>query len=558
MKFSEIKAELEPFEALIETIPKAQIQGRKIATYLLSSLEASFHKIAEMAERIDYLESELFGKKKNNEDPDSQELEGNEESAADDETSAEDEKEAKKKIEKARPQEKKEPKGEPKSQTIRIEVPDGMRCKCCHGRIYDEGLGHKAGELHLKLMEMVDRIYLLHRGACKCGEVSFEMPRPTRALEQRAYSPELISHLIVQKFKFHLPIYRQQKQFLDLGVYVNRNVLNELIGKAWEQVEPVVKRLHQIAREEEYRRCDETPICRIKNGKSRRNYLWCLHTRRAIVFMLTEKRNQKLAKEFIGSGGNIMTDGLGIYSEKSIDGIHGNCLSHVLQRYFRSFSSFPEESDKVIDYIAKVYEVEREADSKGLDAFGRLELRKKESADLMGELKQYLEGLNPPPRSSLGKAINYTLERWGRVTAFLKDGDMPVDNNKVESIFRDVKLGLKNFLFVGSDLGGQALAGFYSLIMTCELHGVNPMHYIADVLIRIANGHPASKLDELLPWNWELGGADRLEIDDSSDYLKASYPREYLLKRLGLEDKVYFEENLESSSDLENPDILAS
>ena len=92
MKFSEIKSELEPFEALIETIPEVQIQGSKIASYLLSSLEASFHKIAEMAERIDYLESELFGKKKNNEDPDSQELEGTEESTAEDENSAEDEK----------------------------------------------------------------------------------------------------------------------------------------------------------------------------------------------------------------------------------------------------------------------------------------------------------------------------------------------------------------------------------------------------------------------------------------------------------------------------------
>ena len=146
-----------------------------------------------------------------------------------------------------------------------------------------------------------------------------------------------------------------------------------------------------------------------------------------------------------------------------------------LQQYFRSYSSFPEESDKAIDFIVKVYEVEKEAKENDLSPEGRLALRQQKSTSYMAELKKFLQSLNPPPRSSLGKAIAYTLDRWQEITLFLRDGGIEVDNNRIESIFKDVKLGLKNFLFVQSDIGGEALAGFYSLIKTCELHGVNQM-----------------------------------------------------------------------------------
>jgi transposase len=162
----------------------------------------------------------------------------------------------------------------------------------------------------------------------------------------------------------------------------------------------------------------------------------------------------------------------------------------------------------------------------------------------MADFKQFLENLNPPPRSSLGKAIAYTLDRWEEITLFLRDGGIEVDNNRVESIFRDVKLGLKNYLFVMSDLGGEALAGFYSLIMTCELHGINPQDYLADILVRLANGHPKSDIDSLLPWNWKPSPSP-LKISSTDAYIEQEYPRELLVKKLGLEGKVYFDEPAE-------------
>jgi transposase len=544
MKFSEIKSELAPFEALIETIPEDQIQGIKISRILLSKIDELFEELAVKEERISYLTTELFGKNKNREDPDSDP----EDEMGQDEDPKRSEKEAKKRVEDAKSPKQQMPKGSAKKQTVRRRVPDGLKCSACHGDVKDMGYGHKASEIDLIKMGVLDPEYLLHRGRCSCGEVDFEIPRPERVLEQRVYTSEFISQLIVSKFKFHLPIYRQQKQFLDAGIYVNRNVLNDLVNKAWLELEPVVKRLRQIAREQEYKYCDETPICRVKKGKSKRYYLWCLHTELAVVFELTEKRNQALAKEFIGEGGTVMTDGLGIYSEKSIDGVHGNCLAHCLQKFFRSFSSFSDESDKAIDFMVEVYKVEKEAKAEGLSSDERLALRQKKSAKHMADFKAFLESLNPPPRSALGKAIKYTLERWEEITLFLRDGGIEVDNNRVESIFRDVKLGLKNYLFVMSDLGGEAMAGFYSLIMTCELHGINPQDYLADILVRLANGHPRSDIDALLPWNWKPASSC-LKVSSTEAYIEQEYPIELLIKKLGLEGKVYFDEPCEPCGD---------
>ena len=170
----------------------------------------------------------------------------------------------------------------------------------------------------------------------------------------------------------------------------------------------------------------------------------------------------------------------------------------------------------------------------------------------MAELKEFLESLNPPPRSSLGKAIAYTLERWDKITLFLRDGGIEVDNNRIESIFKDVKLGLKNYLFVQSDIGGEALAGFYSLIKTCELHGVNQHDYLSDVLSRLAGGHLNSELDSLMPWNWKPDES-RLKISSEDYYVEQDYPLDLLIKKLGLEGKVYIDKTSNPSDDRGSP-----
>ena len=538
MKYAEAEDIVKSYETLIETIPDGQFQGIKVAKILLLKIDELAHDLAVATEQNGLLREELFGKNKNKEDPD---IEGVEDPPNAPEENREREQEARNNVEKAKPKERKQPKGNPKEQQVRRRVPEGLKCSHCHGDVADKGLCHRQAELDIIRLGLIEREYLLHKGQCSCGKVSFQMPGPTRPLEGRKYSSGLVAQLIVAKFKFHLPIYRQQKQFLDAGLYMNRSVMNDLVHAAWKEMEPVVKRLWHHAHAERYRYCDESPIRRVSGKKSFRQFLWCLYTEKAIVFRLTDTRNQKLAKEIIGPGGVIMTDGFGIYCEKSIDGEHGNCLAHLLQKLLRSFSAFLEESEKAIGFLVKIYEVEKVATDRGFSDDDRLVLRQKDSAPITAQLLSYLESLNPPPRSSLGTAIKYAQDRWDKLTYFLKDGGIRIDNNRVEALFRDVKLGLKNYLFVKSDLGGEALAGFCSMIITCELHGINSQTYIAEVLDRLSAGHPASDIDSLMPWNLELEKDPLKSFLVDVVELEQAYPPEKLIRDLGLEGQVYYD-----------------
>ena len=153
MKFSEIKSELMPFEALIETIPSDQIQGIEISRCLLSKIEESLQEMAVKDERIDHLSSELFGKNKNREDPESQGDADKDQAPV----AKNSEKDAKKKLEDAKSSKKSIPKGTAKKQTVRRRVPKGLKCSSCHGEVKDIGLGHRASEIDLIKIGILDR-----------------------------------------------------------------------------------------------------------------------------------------------------------------------------------------------------------------------------------------------------------------------------------------------------------------------------------------------------------------------------------------------------------------
>ena len=539
MRYKDIEGELAPYKELIETIPAEHIQGRKVARICTDRIEELYSMLAEKTERISYLEGELFGKKKNNE-PDEESSQPN---SADQTANDNGKREKKKRKEldniRSGSVEKPNKKGTVRTQEARSRVPDGLVCKHCGSAIKDQGLCQKASETDLVQTEVVEREHKLHKGSCDCGAVEFVMPRPDRILDDRPYTASLLAKLVVDKFKFHMPIYRQAKQLEDLGIMISRSVLNDLVLSCWELIRPVADRMVEVNKEQPYRYIDETPICRIVDKKtSKRYYLWGVYTELGVSFVLTEKRNREIAKGIVGSGGTVMTDGLGVYCEETIDGKHANCMSHLLQKLFNAFSSFPDEAEKAIEFIIGIYKIEREANAEGATPEERQNLRQDKSKPLVAELKAYFEELNVPPRSSMGKAIKYGLDRWEKLTLFLTDGNLRLDNNQIESIFKNIKLGMKNSLFVQSDLGGEALAGFNTIIVTCTRYGINPYHYIEDILTRLAGGWPNSRLDELLPWNYE--GQELKKLDIHEPTVEIVWEPEELIKRLGLEADVAF------------------
>lgn len=313
----------------------------------------------------------------------------------------------------------------------------------------------------------------------------------------------------------HFPVHRQAAWLREHGVDLSKSTVNGWLLRGAVALEPLWKAACAANRAEPVKQCDETPVCVVTDGESKDRFLWCVLTEKAVTFDLTETRNQQVARDVLGKTGEAtMTDGHGAYSKKSVPGAHANCMAHGRRKHYDALVSFPKEAFAVLTVIHALFMVEREADEAGLDADGRLALRKRKSVVLVNELATLLQSFNPPPRSSLGKAIKYMTKRWVKLTRFLMDGRIPLSNNAVESRFRDAKLGFKNFLFAQSELGADAVAIYYTLIASARLHGHDPVAYLADCLIRITGGHPASRLSELLPWNWKsaeaAGGGDDL------------------------------------------------
>jgi transposase len=154
--------------------------------------------------------------------------------------------------------------------------------------------------------------------------------------------------------------------------------------------------------------------------------------------------------------------------------------------------------------ILEVYRVEHAAKESGIVRSPmHRDLRQQRSKPAMQALHAWLVAEQPEhlPQSPMGKAISYALNQWPALTVFPEDPKVPVDNNAAERALRKVAVGRKNFLFVGNDDAGQNLAVLLTLVQTCELAGVNPQPYLADVLMRVAD-HPASRIDELLPDKW--------------------------------------------------------
>jgi transposase len=164
----------------------------------------------------------------------------------------------------------------------------------------------------------------------------------------------------------------------------------------------------------------------------------------------------------------------------------------------------------MLDLILELYRIESEVASAGQRGTAEHHAsRRTRSATIINEISEWLrlEGPKHPPKSPLGEAMQYTRGQWAALMRFLEDSRLALDNNASENALRKVALGRKNHLFVGNDEAGENLAGLYSLLATCEANGVNPVEYLADVLVRV-NTHPASRLEELLPHLWNRNSSD--------------------------------------------------
>jgi transposase len=318
----------------------------------------------------------------------------------------------------------------------------------------------------------------------------------------------LLAHLLISKFVDHLPFYRQVQQFKRQDIDIAESTISGWFTASCRLLEPLYERLVKRVRGSSYLMADETPIpvqTKDKPGSTHKGYHWVYYSPldKLVCFDYRKGRGRDGPEEFLESfRGMLQTDGYvayDIYDKKDGITLFG-CMAHARRKFEKAKDNDLKRAEYALERIQKLYMGEREARENGLSFEQRKELRVEQSLPVLQELEKWMKEQLPDilPKSSIGQAITYTLGLWNRLTRYIENGEVEIDNNLIENSIRPVALGRKNYLFAGSHEAAQQAAMIYSFLGTCKINNVEPLGWLKDVLQRIQD-HSIQKLDELLP-----------------------------------------------------------
>ena len=333
-----------------------------------------------------------------------------------------------------------------------------------------------------------------------------------RPLPKAIAGPGLLAQIVIDKYVDHLPLHRQQERFKREGVNIPYSTITDWVSATCQLITPLYDALKKQVLASDYLHADETPIKvldRDKKGETHRGFFWVYHNSLTdlVLFDYQPGRGREgpaaMLRDFKG---HLQTDGYSAYNifkeRKDVTLLH--CMAHARRKFFEAQKNDAVRADYALKQIQLLYAIERKANEKQLTEAQVAELRKEESVPILESLGSWMKQAYTEvlPKSVIGKALAYSIERWQRLSLYTSDGKLNIDNNPVENAIRPVAIGRKNYLFAGSHEAAQRSAMLYSLLGTCKLHDVNPFTWLKDVLPRIAI-HPFSKVHELLPHNWQ-------------------------------------------------------
>jgi transposase len=418
-------------------------------------------------------------------------------------------------------------------------------CGCKHCGAQTNQLTH-LGDDESELLEYVPgrfKVIVQVRPKYLCGECKTisQASAPGRALAKSYAGPNLLAHVLTSKYADHLPLYRQSEIYAREGVELSRSTLADWVGGCSRLLKPLVEALQHYVLSAEKLHADDTPVPVLQPGRgtTKTGRLWTyLREDRsapnaeqsteppAVWFAYSGDRKgehpQRHLKDFRGV---LQADGYAGYErlyelrdeQQQPLVVEAACWAHARRKFF-DIHALAEKSHQqtpiasaVIERISALYAIEESIRGRPPDE--RRRIRQQRSQPKLDELKQFVETTlaQVSRKSDLAEAIRYALTRWIALTRFVDDGRIEIDNNAAERALRCVALGRKNFLFAGSDAGGERAAAIYSLIGTAKLNGLDPEAYLRHVLTHI-NEHPINRVDELLPWRC----ADKLVAPNST------------------------------------------
>lgn len=331
-------------------------------------------------------------------------------------------------------------------------------------------------------------------------------------------SPGLLAHVITGKFVDALPFYRQEKQFIRLGVELNRSSMCNWAMKAAEACLPLYNLFQDAILSGASINIDETTVQVLREpGRSPTNksYMWIFRRddpeKPVLIYQYHPTRSGNVALEFLRDyHGSVQTDGYSGYNFLDSDPNirHIGCWAHARRKFMdvcktQGKSRKTGSADVALNYIRKLYRIEKDAAKSNLSYEEIFQLRQEKAAPILDEFRQWLfkRSLQTPPKGLLGKAISYTLRQWIRLIGYLEDGRLSPDNNAAENAIRPFVIGRKNWLFSGTPEGAEASAILYSLIETAKANQVEPYSYLRHIFEKLPASSSLEELELLLPWN---------------------------------------------------------
>lgn len=336
-------------------------------------------------------------------------------------------------------------------------------------------------------------------------------PKPAQPLAGGLAGPGLLAHITEDKHANHLPLYRQEQMFKRLGYEVPRSSMARWLAEVAELFKEILDRMKELLLESQVIHADETPLKFIDRekprGKTRQGYLWTYYgdsKHPYVIFDFNSSRAAKAPIAFLGDyAGYLITDGYVAYEILVEQGkvTLVCCHAHARRGFEKALKNNQKDASHALGLYSQLYDIERRAANCTDEE--RYKMRQLEAVPLLTQFETWLKEkqLTALPDTGFGKAVNYCLNRWAALTRYTTAGFLNIDNNPVENAIRPIAIGRKNWLFCGSEEGGDTAATLASIVNTCKRLGVNPYDYIRDVLVRLAQ-KPAC-IDDLLPDRWQ-------------------------------------------------------
>lgn len=325
---------------------------------------------------------------------------------------------------------------------------------------------------------------------------------------------DMLAQIVIDKYRYHLPEYRQVKQYADLGVKLPTSTINGWVHAVASKLEPLYEALRQDILESDYLQIDEVPW-RIADspGKSRKGYAWQFLDSRPqshglyFLYMNGSRAGTVPRAELREFRGAIQTDGYGVYDyfELQDNVTLLGCMAHVRRKFTDAQGSHPQLAAQAVKWIELLYTLEANLKATDADYEHIAAERQAKAMPLMDAMEKWMEQVHTQctPSDPMGKALDYAYKLWPRLRRYALDGRYHIDNNPVERAQRPSVIGRKNYLFSKTDSGAVDNAIFYSLLESCDIVGIEPLKWLTHVMEELHDYTPPEQIRQMLPFHYK-------------------------------------------------------